>query len=297
MDSQEITAEELFNALGQQYEDAFADDVELHSVIHSVVAQLPPASHVLDVGCGTGRPVSDILARHGHSVHGVDVAEEMLRLARAQVPGSFHKVDMRRYRPPHAFGAVFAIFSLFGLPPADLVSMVYRFAKWLEPGAFLALAVVTSDSLDAGVGDYVGVWDCVRVKRPWMGAVTVETLLSRSRWRSLLGQVGCALEVEKTYDYLPRGQTPDQTGQHHLLVARKTGLDPVFGPHPVPEESGLEPWRRDDTAWQTLLGQLSIDAEGNDLREIVRRGRRVLDVGGAVRGVPSRFTFDKHWES
>ncbi|PLN82380.1 S-adenosyl-L-methionine-dependent methyltransferase [Aspergillus taichungensis] len=269
MDPEETTAEELFNTLGQQYEDAFADDVELRTVIHSIVAQLPPTSLVLDVGCGTGRPVSDILARHGHSVHGIDVAEEMVRLARSRVPGSFHKVDMRRYRPPHAFGAVFAIFSLFGLPPADLVSMVYRFAEWLEPGASLVLAVVTSDSLDAGVGDYDDVWDCMRVRRAWMGAVTVETLFSRSRWKSLLAQVGFALEMEKTYDYLPRGQKPDQTGQHHLLVARKTGLGPVC----------------DDTAWPILRDRMSIDEGGSDLQDIVRRGWHVLNIGGPVRAI------------
>ncbi|PLB36058.1 uncharacterized protein BDW47DRAFT_133004 [Aspergillus candidus] len=285
MDPKETTAEELFNALGQQYEDAFADDVEFRTLIHSVVAQLPSASPVLDVGCGTGRPVSDILARHGHSVHGIDVAEEMVRLARSQVPGSFHKVDMRQYRPPHLFRAVFAIFSLFSFPPADIVSMVYRFAEWLESGAVLVLAVVTSDSLGDGVGDYDGVWDCMRVRRPWMGAVTVETLLPSSRWRSLLRQVGLTLEMEKTYDYLPRGQKADQTGRHHLLVARKTGLDPVFGPHPVPEESSLGSWRRNETAWQILRDRLFLDAEGNDMRDIVRRGRRVLDVGGAVRAI------------
>ncbi|PKY06115.1 S-adenosyl-L-methionine-dependent methyltransferase [Aspergillus campestris IBT 28561] len=285
MDPKETTAEELFNALGQQYEDAFADDVELRTLIHSVVAQLPPASPVLDVGCGTGRPVSDILARHGHSVHGIDVAEEMVRLARAQVPGSFHKVDMRRYRPPHSFGAVFAIFSLFSFPPADVVSMVYRFAEWLQPGAVLVLAVVTSDSLGDGVGYYDGVWDCMRVRRPWMGAVTVETLLSSSRWKNLLVQVGLTLEMEQTYDYLPRGQKTDQSGRHHLLVARKTGLDPVFGPHPVPKESGVGSWRRDETAWQILRDRLFIDVEGNDMRDIVQRGRRVLDVGGVVRAI------------
>ncbi|KAM5445653.1 hypothetical protein MaudCBS49596_007299 [Microsporum audouinii] len=56
------TAEALFDTLGKRYEDAFANDPNLKEFLRFAMKSLPNHSKVLDVGCGTGKPVADILA-------------------------------------------------------------------------------------------------------------------------------------------------------------------------------------------------------------------------------------------
>lgn len=96
-----VSAETLFNYLGKRYEDAYANSPNLESVIQNDLDGLKPGSLVLDVGCGTGKPVAAMVASAGHVVYGIDVAEEMVKIARSQVQGTFEKADLRKYNPPH----------------------------------------------------------------------------------------------------------------------------------------------------------------------------------------------------
>ena len=49
---------------------------------------LPRGATVLDVGCGTGIPVTRALMAAGHSVLGVDSSTEMLRRFQVNCPGT-----------------------------------------------------------------------------------------------------------------------------------------------------------------------------------------------------------------
>ena len=39
---------------------------------------LPPASSILDLGCGYGVQISDVLINHGFAVYGVDASEKLI---------------------------------------------------------------------------------------------------------------------------------------------------------------------------------------------------------------------------
>ncbi|HET7620474.1 MAG TPA: class I SAM-dependent methyltransferase [Gemmatimonadaceae bacterium] len=47
---------------------------------------LAPPARILDLGCGTGRPMAEYVLSRGHQVTGVDQSEELLALARARFP-------------------------------------------------------------------------------------------------------------------------------------------------------------------------------------------------------------------
>ena len=50
------------------------------------LALLDSGSHVLDLGCGSGRPISEYMIHQGHHVTGLDFAPKMLQvLAQADV--------------------------------------------------------------------------------------------------------------------------------------------------------------------------------------------------------------------
>jgi ubiquinone/menaquinone biosynthesis C-methylase UbiE len=57
---------------------------------------LAPEGAVLDVGCGTGEPISAYLATARRRVTGVDFSEAMLAIARARLPSQeWIAADMR----------------------------------------------------------------------------------------------------------------------------------------------------------------------------------------------------------
>ncbi len=72
--------EELFDSIGPAYEIAFAGlQPQLDSInwiLHQIRDQRP--ANVLDLGCGTGRPVCSAFADAGQDVLGVDISGIML---------------------------------------------------------------------------------------------------------------------------------------------------------------------------------------------------------------------------
>ena len=75
-----------FDRIGEHYDEAFPHKEGQLSAGEWLLERLAPGSRVLDVGCGTGIPTARQLVDAGHHVVGVDISEEMLRLARRDVP-------------------------------------------------------------------------------------------------------------------------------------------------------------------------------------------------------------------
>ena len=73
-----LSAAELFDVLGKDYETAF----------EGCTAQREEIEWLLDVGSGTGRPTAELLTAAGHEVTGVNVSPRMVEIARTQVPGA-----------------------------------------------------------------------------------------------------------------------------------------------------------------------------------------------------------------
>ena len=153
MPEDRTSAADLFDAIGADYEKAFGDRPIMAAAIEELRADLPPGARVLDIGSGTGRPVAAELAAAGHRVTGIDVSAEMVRIARAQVPGaSFVQADVRDWETePGSWDGVCAFFAFLQMPRADTERVLSRIADWLVPGGRLALGTVPVDVEDAPV--------------------------------------------------------------------------------------------------------------------------------------------------
>ena len=57
-----------------------------HRFLEHLTNHLPRGARLLDLGCGTGRPVAEFLLRQRYAVTGVDQAEDLLALARERLP-------------------------------------------------------------------------------------------------------------------------------------------------------------------------------------------------------------------
>lgn len=146
-------AAELFDALGADYEKAFAHAPAHLSALEWLAERLPREGRVLDVGSGTGRPTAAALVAAGHSVLGVDVSPVMVELASRQVPGAeFRHADIRELPLGEgAFDGICVFFSLLQMSRADQTALVRRLASALRPGGHLVLATVPADVEDVEV--------------------------------------------------------------------------------------------------------------------------------------------------
>ncbi|WP_345590502.1 class I SAM-dependent methyltransferase [Streptomyces marokkonensis] len=139
-----------FDALGAEYEKAFAGSKTHRRSLEWLLARLAPGSRVLDVGSGTGRPTAETLADAGHEVLGVDVSPVMVDLATRQVPAaSFQCADIRELSlTAGSFDAVCVYFSLLQLDRREQADLVRRLVRALRPEGYLVLATVPLDVED-----------------------------------------------------------------------------------------------------------------------------------------------------
>lgn len=100
----------------------------------------PRATSLLDVACGTGLHLRHFDALFDR-VMGVDLSEDMLRVARARIPRLRTRcADMRQLRLDAAFDAVTCLFAIPHLESAEeLEATVDRLGRHLTPGGVLVV--------------------------------------------------------------------------------------------------------------------------------------------------------------
>lgn len=72
---------DMWDGLNIEYENAYQDNPFKKACVAKAIMLLSPGKRVLDVGCGTGVPVAQMLAEAGLDVEGTDVAPNMVKLA------------------------------------------------------------------------------------------------------------------------------------------------------------------------------------------------------------------------
>jgi SAM-dependent methyltransferase len=107
----------------------------------SLIARHAPQAHtLLNLGCGTGRHDA-LLAQSGYRVTGVDLSEEMLKVARQQPEQGleYYHGDAREIRLDQTFDVVTALFHVMSYQTSneDLLAVLATAAAHLKPGGLL----------------------------------------------------------------------------------------------------------------------------------------------------------------
>ncbi|AQR60701.1 hypothetical protein BZG35_02820 [Brevundimonas sp. LM2] len=99
-------------------------------------ARLTPGDAVLDVGCGSGRPMAAALLDRGLQVTGVDASARLIAYATEALPcGRFVQADMRALDLGRHFAGILAWHSLFHLTPEDQRLALPRLLAHASPRA------------------------------------------------------------------------------------------------------------------------------------------------------------------
>ncbi|RME76371.1 MAG: class I SAM-dependent methyltransferase [Planctomycetota bacterium] len=98
--------------------------------------RLPPGARVLDLGCGAGRPVSELLVARGCEVYGIDASPTLLALFRRRFPTAPTRCEPVQTSTLFgiAFDAAVAIGLVFLLPPLAQRRLIERVRAALRPG-------------------------------------------------------------------------------------------------------------------------------------------------------------------
>ncbi|MCI3932812.1 methyltransferase domain-containing protein [Streptomyces sp. AN091965] len=206
-----------FDAIGAAYDVAFPHKEGQLAAGKRLVAELPPGSRVLDVGCGTGLPTARQLTDAGHTVLGVDLSAGMLDLARGNVPppaAEFRRLDLADLRidgeGPGAVGqfdGIACFFALLMLPREEIPSALRLLRSLLRPGGLLALSMVEADLDDAAI--------------PFLGHVIRVSGYLRDELRQVVRDAGFDIAHEESYAYAPA--STDAPPEHQLFLHCRRG--------------------------------------------------------------------------
>lgn len=124
-----------YDELHDWFVSARSPEIGLDEVA-AFIAPLPPRAQVLDLGCGTGRPIARFLADHEFRVSGIDSSARMIEAFRANVPEA--RAACEPLQASSFFGDRFdAVISwgvLFHLDAADQTAVIAKVAAALVPG-------------------------------------------------------------------------------------------------------------------------------------------------------------------
>jgi trans-aconitate methyltransferase len=94
--------------------------------------------NALDVGCGAGGRMVQVLNDHGYDVMGLDTSSEMIRLARQNHPqDEFHIADIGTWHSDQKFEFILAWDSLFHLPLPMQKAVLTKLCNLLNKGGVL----------------------------------------------------------------------------------------------------------------------------------------------------------------
>lgn len=109
---------------------------------------LPASGRVIDLGCGSGVPITRFFAQRGYEVTGYDVSDSMLELACREVPNAtFIRCAMEGVKLPHSsVDLVVSFFAIIHVDRTHHAELFRNMHAWLEPGGKVLLSLGRSDS-------------------------------------------------------------------------------------------------------------------------------------------------------
>ncbi len=154
---------------------------------------------VLDLGCGTGRPIADFFMTKGCAVTGVDAAPAMIAICRERFPlATWVEDDMRSLALGRRFDAIVAWDSFFHLTRDDQRAMFPVFGEQAASGAMLLFT--SGPAAGEATGDL-------------FGEPLYHASLDAEEYRALLQANGFGVVVHRVED--------PACGGHTVWLARK----------------------------------------------------------------------------
>jgi 2-polyprenyl-3-methyl-5-hydroxy-6-metoxy-1,4-benzoquinol methylase len=113
-----------------------------------VLENAPASPHILELGCGSGLPITRMLLDRGAQVVANDISTKQVEMARVQcpeatlIPGDMTALSFK----PESFDGVISFYAIFHLPRAEQKAMLSNICSWLKPGGMFVCNFATKDA-------------------------------------------------------------------------------------------------------------------------------------------------------
>lgn len=144
-----------YNKIGKQYQDTriILPNIE---ELKRFINLLPKNVNVLDAGCGTGLPAAKFLSDLGVNATGIDFSDEMLRLAKENVPKAiFEKQNMTKLDfPDNSFDGLISLYVIIHIPREKHRPLFQQIHKVLKPDGIMLVTMACSEWEE--IGEFCG---------------------------------------------------------------------------------------------------------------------------------------------
>ena len=140
-----------YNKIADQWADS-RDSSFVSKLVIDFAAKIKPGGKVLDIGCGTGYPITTFLSEYGFAITGIDIAENLLQKAiKRNIPNTnLHLCDFFDFEPTERFDGIIAFDSFFHFPKDKQAEIYGRVSKWMNIGGYLLFTHGTKEGEISG---------------------------------------------------------------------------------------------------------------------------------------------------
>jgi SAM-dependent methyltransferase len=145
-----------YDAIAAAYSASRREDSADVRLLSELTQRLPQGAAVLDAGCGSGVPVTRLLARL-FDVTGVDFSKVQIGLARKNVPQArFVCQDITQLDfPEGSFDAIVSYYAIIHIPRSEHRALLANFCRMLKPRGY-ALLCLGANNLHDDEDDFMG---------------------------------------------------------------------------------------------------------------------------------------------
>lgn len=148
-------AKQTFNQCAQQYQDKFMDTTLYHDTFDLFCEKVSmPGAQILDIACGPGNVTRYLLERRpDYNILAIDIAENMIALARANNPAAQFQVMDARDIPKlcRQFAGIMCGFGLPYLSKEDAIQLIADAAALLHDNGVLYISTMEDDYSKSGL--------------------------------------------------------------------------------------------------------------------------------------------------
>ncbi|KAH7374225.1 putative O-methyltransferase [Cadophora sp. MPI-SDFR-AT-0126] len=165
----EDIVEHAYDQIAEWYlEWVLNDNSPRQTYTEKLLDKLPPSPCLLELGCGPGVPVLNMLLEHGAQVTANDISTKQVEMARARCPrakvlaGNMTTLTFEA----ESFHGALSFYTLFHLPRSQLKDMLAKIYRWLKPGGLFVfnLAVFGEEEINGEMMGYGMFWSSYGVQ-------------------------------------------------------------------------------------------------------------------------------------